>query len=372
MATGASSFEVSGGASLTMPLASYADGANYPILLQASGTGSVLSFPKLATVTLNGASYDAVAQIQALSGGDVELPGLTQLSGGPVQLESDGTGSKLNISGVTSFTQTSGLEYASSSLQATHGGTVSDAKLTSLENVDLTLDGTGTIATSQITSYTADTNRAGILTLSGGSLDLTGLSDGDGASFEVSGGASLTMPLASYADGANYPILLQASGTGSVLSFPKLATVTLNGASYDAVAQIQALSGGDVELPGLTQLSGGPVQLESDGTGSKLNISGVTSFQQTSGFYAFSSLQATKGGTVSDAKLTSLKDVDLTLDGTGTIATSQITSYTADTNRAGILTLGRQPRSDGTERWRRRQLRGQWWGVIDHAAGQLR
>ena len=270
-----------------------------------------------------------MAQIQALSGGDVELPGLTQLSGGPVQLESDGTGSKLNISGVTSFTQTSGLEYASSSLQATHGGTVSDAKLTSLENVDLTLDGTGTIATSQIMSYTADTNRAGILTLSGGSLDLTGLSDGDGASFEVSGGASLTMPLASYADGANYPILLQASGTGSVLSFPKLATVTLNGASYDAVAQIQALSGGDVELPGLTQLSGGPVQLESDGTGSKLNISGVTSFTQTSGLnYALSSLQITNGGTVVDTGLSQLNGVNLNGGSTGTFTISPNLSLT--------------------------------------------
>ncbi|MFI5460129.1 MAG: RHS repeat-associated core domain-containing protein [Isosphaerales bacterium] len=255
-----------------------------------------------------------------------------------MQLDSDGTGSTLNFSGLTSLQQAGGF-YTFSSLQATHGGTVSDAKLTVLTNVDLTLDGTGSIATSQITSYTANTNQAGILSLSGGSLNLTGLNDGDGASFKVSGGASLTMPLTSYADGANYPTLFQASGTGSVLSLFNLATVTLNGATYDAVAQIQALSGGDVELPGLTQLSGGPVQLESDGTGSKLNISGLTSLQQAGGFYTFSSLQATRGGTVSDAKLTSLKDVDLTLDGKGAIATSQITSYTANTNQAGILSL---------------------------------
>ena len=92
---------------------------------------------------------------------------------------------------------------------------------------------------------------------------------------------------------------------------PNLATVTLNGTTYDGVAQIQALSGGDVELPGLTQLSGGPVQLESDGTGSKLNISGATSFQQTGGFYAFSSLQITNGGTVVDPDLSQLNGVNL-------------------------------------------------------------
>ena len=124
-------------------------------------------------------------------------------------------------------------------------------------------------------SVGADSTISGGLNITGGSLTasgsgvtltVTGATTVSGANLYAQRGASLTMPsLASYADGANYITVLQASGTGSVLSFPKLATVTLNGASYDAVAQIQALSGGDVELPGLTQLSGGPVQFESDG-----------------------------------------------------------------------------------------------------------
>jgi hypothetical protein len=94
----------------------------------------------------------------------------------------------------------------------------------------------------------------GSLTASGSgvTLTVTGTSTVSGASLYAQGGASLSLPsLTSYADGATYTTLLQATGTGSVLSMPNLSTLTLNNA-YAAVAQIQALSGGDVELPGLT------------------------------------------------------------------------------------------------------------------------
>jgi len=46
----------------------------------------------------------------------------------------------------------------------------------------LTLDGTGTIATAQITSYTG-----GTLSLSAGTFSLPALSDIDGSAFQISG-----------------------------------------------------------------------------------------------------------------------------------------------------------------------------------------
>ena len=56
---------------------------------------------------------------------------------------------------------------------------------------------------------------------------LSGLTNADGSSVQVSGGASLTLPgLASYAGGLGYTDTLQATGAGSVLSFPALASIT--------------------------------------------------------------------------------------------------------------------------------------------------
>ena len=65
----------------------------------------------------------------------------------------------------------------------------------------------------------------------------------------------------------------------ALLSLSKLTTITEDTGSYSSRTQIQALSGGDVELPKLTTISGGPVQLESDGSGSTLNINVLTSIQ---------------------------------------------------------------------------------------------
>ena len=51
--------------------------------LQASGTGSLLSLPNLASITLpNG--YGEIISVEAYSGGDVELPALTQSTGNVV------------------------------------------------------------------------------------------------------------------------------------------------------------------------------------------------------------------------------------------------------------------------------------------------
>ena len=339
-----SSFLVSGGASLSLPaLTSFTGGVNYGDTLQATGTGSVLALPALTTLTENTNNDNSFLHILATSGGSVQLPALTQINGGaagsspgPIQFESDGAASQLNLGALTSFAEAGGLYYRSS-LQATNGGTVADSTLTSLNGVNLILDGTGTIATAQIASY-----KAGTLSLSGGTLSLTGLTNANGSSFLVSGGASLSLPaLTSFTGGVNYGDTLQATGAGSVLSLPALTTLTENTNNDNSFLHILATSGGSVQLPALTQINGGaagsspgPIQFESDGAASQLNLGALTSFAEAGGLYYRSSLQATNGGTVADSTLTSLNGVNLILDGTGTIATAQIASY-----KAGTLSL---------------------------------
>ena len=206
-------------------------------------------------------------------------------------------------------------------LQATNGGTVQDPLLTTLDSVNLTLDGTGTISTSQITSYTN-----GVMTVSGGTPSFSNLSDGNGSSFLVSGGATLSLPeLTTYS--LTQDSTFEATGTGSILSLANLNSVTVDTSNSGELAAFAALAGGKVTLSSLAQLDTGPVVLESDGTGSVLNVSALTSFTaQNDDLDA--SLQATNSGTVQDPLLTTIDTVNVTLDGTGTISTSQITSYT--------------------------------------------
>ena len=88
----------------------------------------------------------------------------------------------LNVSALTTI-QTHVGQIHTSTVQATHSGSVQGlGTVTSLSGVNIILDGTGTLATSQLTSFTA-----GQLTLSGGNLSLANLTDADNSDFIVSG-----------------------------------------------------------------------------------------------------------------------------------------------------------------------------------------
>jgi len=148
--------------------------------------------------------------------------------------------------------------------------------------------------------------------------------------------------LTSYAGGVGYTDTLQATGSGSVLSLPNLASITSN-TNFWTLTQVQSLVGGDVQLHALTRLSDGPVHLESDGSGSRLDVSALTSFQGQSTVTDNSSLQDTNYGTVLDGSLAGLSGANLTLDGTGTIATAQFTSYTGGTLSFSAASLACPP-----------------------------
>ena len=193
-----------------------------------------------------------------------------------------------------------------------------DPSLTTIDHANLTLDGTGTIALAQLATFTV-----GTFALSGGTASLSGLTDADGSSFVVSAGSTLTLgALASYAGGVNYTSTFQATGAGSVLALPKLASVTADTGQYYSLFQVQALAGGNVQIPALTTISGGPVALESDGAGSKLDVPALTSFQGHIGQGSPSRLQVSNGGMVRDPDLARLGSVGLVGDATGTFTLS--------------------------------------------------
>ena len=318
-------------------LASYAGPVNVTSTLQATGSNSLLSLPKLANMTADTTQYSSLVQVQALAGGDVELPKLNTISGGPVTLESDGAHSTLNVSTLTSFTENNVNQRYYSGLQVTNQATVLDSVLATMTEVNLTLDGTGTESLNQITTLTA-----GTVTLSGGTAVLGNLTDANASSFLVSGGASLTVPmLTSYAGPINSTATLEATGTGSLLSLPKLATLSGDTTQYSSLVQVQALAGGDVELPSLPQISGGPVQLESAGADSLLVVTELTRFSGTNAQRYSSDLQIINGGTVVDPVLSQINEVNLIGDSTGTFTISSSLGFTisggTSTVQAGTL-----------------------------------
>ncbi len=383
------SLSINGGVTLTLPSVSSmtmpAD-ASYS-LLQASGFGSVLDLHKITSITHRNSSQSEY-EIKALAGGHVDLSGLVQVNdpapnaavGVSTLVTADGTGSLVDFSTLVSFQDISNVDYGYtgySTLTAKNGGTIQMPLVTSLNATSITLDGTGTLPTDQLTAFTNGSltvSGAGLtfpkltnanhtqvtvsgvatsfptltnlsyanLTLnSGATASLPSVSNIDGASLSINGGVTLTLPSVSSmtmpAD-ASYS-LLQASGFGSVLDLHKITSITHRNSSQSEY-EIKALAGGHVDLSGLVAVNdpapnatvGVSTLVTADGTGSLVDFSTLVSFQDISnvdyGYTGYSTLTAKNGGTIQMPLVTSLNATSITLDGTGTLPTDQLTAFT--------------------------------------------
>jgi YD repeat-containing protein len=310
------SLDASGGAALSLPNLTSYSGSTYSYYssttFAATGTGSKLSLGALSTVNLttNGTTWD----VNATQGGEVDLSQLATVSvtgtdAVGAQFTADGAGSQIDISSLTSL---SGSKV--SSLKVSNNGTILDGKLTTLDDVAVSLDGTGTLATSQWASVTNFSS----ITVTGGSYSLSGITDFDGSSLSVSGGAVLSLPNLTSYSGSTYSYYssttFAATGTGSKLSLGALSTVNLttNGTTWD----VNATQGGEVDLSQLATVSvtgtdAVGAQFTADGAGSQIDISSLTSLSGSK----VSSLKVSNNGTILDGKLTTLTDVGITLDG---------------------------------------------------------
>ena len=154
-----------------------------------------------------------------------------------------------------------------------------------------------------------------------------------GASLEVSGDASLALPLlTAYNSGSGYTSTFSATGGGSVLSLPHLAEIAAN-SNYGTSVQVSPTTGGDVEMPVLNQ-SAGPVTLSSS-TGT-LDLASLTSF--TGGTIAYS------GGTLSLPVLSNASNTTFQLSSVLSLPTlSTATGAHFQVNSGITMTLSRWP-----------------------------
>src|SRR5262249_42313446 len=139
-------------------------------------------------------------------------------------------------------------------LTATNQATVLDPMLTSISNVNITLDGTGTIATDQWASLVGDS-----LTVTGGTYTFPGITNFNSSSAFAQAGGSLTLPnVTTYAQPVGGDRYFQVSGTNASVSLPALASF----GQLQSWLYVKALQGGHTSLAALESLAANSLYLQ--------------------------------------------------------------------------------------------------------------
>ena len=331
-----SSIHLTNGVSLSLPLVTtYTSTSNADRTLEAGGTGSLLSFPNLTTLTGATDPFDDLF-IQAVDGGKVQFALLSTVSNGACAVKADGIGSEIGMPSLTSFD--GHFHLTESGFRALNGGNIDVPVLTSVRDGDFIVDDTSTIDSAQITEFldggTIDVDQAlpftALTTLNHVNLHVNGpvptfpvLSDIDHSRIVVSNSAIFSLPLiTSFSHRGNRDVWLEAN-TGAILSFPNVTDLSGATGTFDDLF-IHAFSGGRVEFPILTTISDGQTSFHADGTNSVVQLTSLTSFDGRFNI-TDSGFRATNGGTIDAPLLTSMRDANLQIDAISSMQTSQIT-----------------------------------------------
>ncbi|MEK6259848.1 MAG: Ig-like domain-containing protein [Planctomycetota bacterium] len=277
-----------------------ADGIGRYAIIQANGTGSRID---LSGVTSYVGSFSASTAlgthyvfVQAVAGGTVDLSGVVTLTG-QTDISADGAGSVVNLAAAQSLDGGAATKFDRAEpfkLAVRNGGTIQTPNLHSLNSVSLYAFNGLTLDLHTVTSYT-----------------------GVGA------------------DGAGRYAIIQANGTGSRVD---LSGVTSYVGSFDASTAlgthyvfVQAIAGGTVDLSGVVTLTG-QTNISADGAGSIVNLTAAqtlnggtgTKFDRSEPF----KLTVRNGGTIQTPNLHSLNSVSLYAFNGLTLDLHTVTSYT--------------------------------------------
>ncbi len=336
------------------------NGVNKDRTISADDTGSLVDLSGATSISGSGGALSDLF-ITANSGGTVNFSSVTTIdgpSGGGgnprgVEITSSGASSLVDFSDLTSFTNDA--TNPSSLLEPADGGEIRVPILTTLGGVDIILDGTGTMSTSQITTYNnghaqvdgtaadfsgvTDATDSEFTVTGGGTIDLSTATSINSTGFDVNDGVTLALPAAtSYTHDTskiNNDRTLKATGASSVLDLSNLTSFTganSGGALSDVF--VEALDGGEVDLSGVLTISGNAggsgnprgIQFTADGTSSTIDLATATTFSDPA-TNSSSLLKAVDSGTINAPLLTTLFGVDLFIDGTGTLPVAQYLSY---------------------------------------------
>ena len=351
--TGAS-FTVDGGVTLSLPAVTSVSfdrpDANPSFI--ANGAGSVLDVSNATTLTL---SRERSVAITATAGGLVDLGAVTTIdiaAGGfdfqlrDINITADGASSLVDLSSLTAFND---LGPGRSTLTPRNAGEIRTPALTTAHRLNYVIDGTGVVPTAQVTNAfgsrfqitnasvdlgNATTLQDGEIVLNAaGAIDIGSLTNADGASFFASAGATIDLPATVTSvnfNSANAATpVWRATGAGSAVNAPGVAQFSLS--TIRSVA-IEALTSGQINLPALTLIDIDPggfdfqlrdINFKADGAGSLIDMSALVNFNDEGP--GRSTLQAVNSGEIRVPNMTTATHVNFPIDGTGVLATAQLT-----------------------------------------------
>ncbi|MDY7005119.1 MAG: hypothetical protein SWX82_14555, partial [Cyanobacteriota bacterium] len=151
------------------------------------------------------------------------------------------------------------------------------------------------------------------------SVLVNGASNIDGASLFAANGGSISLPgLTNYESGDERDTFIQADGTGSKINLSSLTSLPGGGFIYHR--NINSLNGGEVDLSGVTSIPSGATEIRANGSGSLVNLSNLNEFIDNANDASL--IESTDGGTVNVGNLTDLNAVNIVFDSTNNLNTS--------------------------------------------------
>jgi RHS repeat-associated protein len=243
--------EASNFATLSLPQLTTYSNPGGDTIFEATGAGSDLSLPALATIGAIQSDWTVDA-----AGGHVDLPALASIGTSQVPLKvsltTNGAGSQIDLSALTSFSATG--------------------------NPGINFDNSGTMLLGQLATLTG-----AVINVGGDTVSLPNLSDVNGDSLTASNTGTLTLAgVQTYANPGG-DVQFDASGTSSTVNLPALTSF----GTIQASLSIQALIGGQVNLNAVTTIGTAQsplaVSMTIQNSGSTVNLTDLTSYVPVSG-----------------------------------------------------------------------------------------
>jgi len=262
------SLNVSGGSKLTIPKLPCYDrglavcGASW----QAIDPGSVIDLPGLTNIAGLGCSILGGFGISASAGGQILLTNVSFAIGARVGVSAIGSGSLVDLSAFKGFDGTESFPLFS--LSSESFGRICVPALIDGRSVSLSLRNGGFISVQQL-------RLLGPLSLENASLNLASVTNIDSADIYLSPGAVLSLPGVQHYDGINGCAnrTWQVTGNGSLLDLSSITNLASEGCG---TLNVQASTGGFVDLGSVLSTTHANISINVDGSDSLIDLARVS------------------------------------------------------------------------------------------------
>jgi len=254
----------------------------YNATWHADGSGSKIDLSAVTILSLGGSE---LLSIEAYTGGSVDLH-KASTAAGAVLVDAHDAGSVVNFSGLSGRWRSPG--NSALSLQAQTGASILIPNVTQLENASLEVDNTGVIPTAQLNLLTNCT-----LTVDGATPNFTGLTNIDDTWLYAYDGGAAHLTNVLWVTVGNYNPVWHAENANSLIDLSRLNHISVGPSQ---ILTVEAKAGGKVDLHALPGLCTGAVLFDASGSGSTINLSGLSGFISTGN--SSSSLTAESSGTI--------------------------------------------------------------------------